>query len=286
MPAPLPMIVVSGYLGAGKTTLINRLLRNANGRRIMVLVNDFGTMNIDADLLETADEDTLTLTNGCVCCTMGADLFMALADALDRRPRPDVLLVEASGIAEPRRIAEAARAEPELRYGGIVTVVDAFNFLRSADDSQIGPQVCGQVIAADLLAVAKSSALPPLLDRLSRLNPAPVMAADSVDLAVLLLAEPAAADASIPAHPEYAQWAYTGQARLSLTALKQKLAAPPEGVFRIKGFVRDPENGGWEVHLVGSTVDIRRAADVKQTALVAIGLRSRFAPEAARRWWP
>ena len=111
--APLPMIVISGYLGAGKTTLINRLLRAARGQRIMVLVNDFGAINIDADLLQRAAEDTLTLTNGCICCTMGADLFLALGDALDRRPRPDLLVIEASGVAHPRNIAEAAKAEPD-----------------------------------------------------------------------------------------------------------------------------------------------------------------------------
>jgi len=78
--ARLPLTVIGGYLGAGKTTLINRLLTEDHGLRLMVMVNDFGTINIDADLLESADKDTLRLTNGCVCCTMGGDLFMAMGD--------------------------------------------------------------------------------------------------------------------------------------------------------------------------------------------------------------
>ncbi|MDP5350234.1 MAG: GTP-binding protein, partial [Paracoccaceae bacterium] len=124
----LPLTVIGGYLGAGKTTLINRLLREDHGQRVLVMVNDFGAINIDADLLVSADGDTMTLTNGCVCCTMGADLFMAMGDALDRRPRPDHLVIEASGIADPARIATAARAEPDMAYGGIAVVVDAMHW--------------------------------------------------------------------------------------------------------------------------------------------------------------
>ena len=84
----LPLTVIGGYLGAGKTTLLNRLLSEPHGQKIMVMVNDFGAINIDAALIERADGDTLSLTNGCVCCTMGNDLFMALGDALDRAVKP------------------------------------------------------------------------------------------------------------------------------------------------------------------------------------------------------
>ncbi|MFT7136469.1 MAG: G3E family GTPase, partial [Akkermansiaceae bacterium] len=76
MKPRLPLTVISGYLGAGKTTLINRLLAEDHGLKLMVMVNDFGAINIDAELIAEAGEDTMTLTNGCVCCTMGNDLFM------------------------------------------------------------------------------------------------------------------------------------------------------------------------------------------------------------------
>ena len=133
----LPLTVIGGYLGAGKTTLINRLLAEDHGARVMVMVNDFGAVNIDAALLKSAGSDTLELTNGCVCCTMGADLYMALGRALDREPRPDHLVIEASGIADPKKIANAARAEPEMEYGGIALVVDGENFTALASDALI-----------------------------------------------------------------------------------------------------------------------------------------------------
>ncbi len=284
--APLPLIVISGYLGAGKTTLINRLLRDASGQKFMVLVNDFGAINIDADLLESADEDMLTLTNGCVCCTMGADLFMALGDALDRRPRPDILVIEASGIAEPRNIAETAKAEPDLRYGGIVTLVDALNFLATEADIQIGRQVRDQVTAADLLVLAKSTGVDrPVLERLSMLTTATVLSADTVGLSDLLLNDPDPVKAAITPHPRYAQWSHRGADCLSFNELSGKLTNPPKGVFRIKGHVLECGGGGWEVHLVGNTVDIRRANQVRETALVAIGPNNLFDPRSADIWW-
>ena len=122
---PLPVTVIAGYLGAGKTTLVNHLLRHAGGRRLSVLVNDFGKIAIDADLIAARDGDSMTLANGCVCCSIGGDLYRALTRALDRRPRADALVIEASGVAEPARLAEIARAEPDLLLAGIVVLVDA-----------------------------------------------------------------------------------------------------------------------------------------------------------------
>jgi G3E family GTPase len=125
--------------------------------RLLVMVNDFGAINIDAALLASQTDDTLTLSNGCVCCTMGADLFMAVGDVLDRAERPDHLVIEASGIADPARIAQVAQAEPELTYGGIVTVVDAQGYPALVEDPQIGPQVAGQVRVADLICLSKTT---------------------------------------------------------------------------------------------------------------------------------
>lgn len=152
---PLPLTIVSGYLGAGKTTLINHLLRHTDGRRLIVLVNDFGELPIDADLIESQDGDTLNLANGCACCSMGGDLFNALVNVLDRTPRPHHLLIEASGVADPVRIANIALAEPDLILDGTLCLVDAENIGEYIKDDQIGETVSHQLASSDLILVNK-----------------------------------------------------------------------------------------------------------------------------------
>jgi hypothetical protein len=102
----VPVTVVGGYLGAGKTTLVNHLLRHAEGRRLVVMVNDFGDTPIDAALIAARDGDTLALSNGCICCSMGGDLVAAFDTAIRLAQRADALVIEASGVAEPDRIAD------------------------------------------------------------------------------------------------------------------------------------------------------------------------------------
>ncbi len=286
----LPMTVVGGYLGAGKTTLINRLLAAPHGARLMVLVNDFGAINIDAELLQSADEDTLTLTNGCVCCTMGADLFMAIGDVLDRVPRPDHLIIEASGIADPAKIANAAVAEPELRYGGIVTVVDGQCYPSLSHDPQIGPQIRDQAACADLLLVSKvnsvSGSLALALTAGNRA--AKILSTDADDVGTLLLSicDVAPPKASLsPSHPGYMHWQYQGCLALSRPKLEAALACRPKGIFRMKGFVRASEDSGWLLQVVGQNVSISRVGAVDATQLVGIGLQDQVSVKDCDDWW-
>lgn len=285
---PLPMTVIAGYLGAGKTTLINRLLAEDHGLRLLVMVNDFGAINIDRKLLASEDADTLTLTNGCVCCTMGADLFLAIGDALDRRPRPDHLVIEASGIADPARIANAARAEPDLTYGGIVTVVDGTSFADLSTDPMIGAQIRGQVACADLVAVSKYPEVPAELAlRCATLTPAPAVAVNSIGtLADLLLGpRPTRSEARPIDHPAYTAWSWTGDVSLTREALSEHLARRPDGVFRLKGWVRAPQGGSWTVQVVGRSVEITPEPETPETALVAIGLRQNTTLNDIAAWW-
>lgn len=287
---PLPVTVIAGYLGAGKTSVVNHLLRHAGGRRIMVLVNDFGALNIDADLLESAEDDTLTLSNGCICCTMGTELIYALSDALDRRPRPDCLVIEASGVAQPEKIAAAAHAEPEMRYCGVVTVVDAANIAALLADPLIGAQAAGQVKAADLALVTKTDlgSFDAAAAAVAALTAAPVVAAPHGAAPVDLLLERPETEAPAPATHEhhgetYRSWSATGGVadRARLRAL---LDAPPPGLYRFKGRVRLTEGGAAEAHLVGRTVSLKLVAET-ETRVAAIGVAPAFDPEAfARRW--
>ena len=134
----IPVTVISGFLGAGKTTLVRHLLQNNQGRRIAVLVNEFGEVGIDGDLLrscqicdesESADSNIVELTNGCLCCTVQEEFYPVMQELLKRRDKIDCLLIETSGLALPKPLIQAFRW-PAIRNSatvdGVVTVVDCY----------------------------------------------------------------------------------------------------------------------------------------------------------------
>lgn len=151
----LPFTLVSGFLGAGKTTLLNALLTEPHGRRLTVLVNDFGSVNIDAALLRSRTSETLTLTNGCVCCTLSGGLAKAIDEIVARNELPDAVILEASGVAEPHGVVQLALTSPVVRLQGIVTVVDAETLPTLAADPRIAPTIDRQIRAADLILLNK-----------------------------------------------------------------------------------------------------------------------------------
>ena len=151
----IPTLIVGGYLGAGKTTLVNHLLRHADGRRIAVMVNDFGELTIDADLIEGAEGSVLALAGGCVCCSFGSDLIGALQDVLQRQPPPDLILIETSGVALPAAVARSARLLPGLHIDGIVLLLDAETVRQRSADPYVGDLVRQQLLDADLLILNK-----------------------------------------------------------------------------------------------------------------------------------
>lgn len=154
-PRSLPFTVIGGFLGAGKTTLLNRLLAEPHGLRLAVLVNDFGRINIDAALVKSRTADTIALTNGCACCSVSGDLTRALVELAQREDPPQAIVLEASGIADPRSLAQVALANPALRLDGLVTLVDAETVFVHAGDAQHGALFRSQVEAADLVVLNK-----------------------------------------------------------------------------------------------------------------------------------
>ena len=151
----LPLSVIGGFLGAGKTTLLNHWLRQAGGQRLAVLVNDFGALNIDAGLIESTAADTIALTNGCVCCQIGDDLTMALIRVLDSAAAFDAVVIEASGVSDPWRIAQMGRADPGLSLDGVIVLVDAVAAMAQARDPLLADTLERQLKAADLIVVNK-----------------------------------------------------------------------------------------------------------------------------------
>ncbi|MFJ6416638.1 CobW family GTP-binding protein [Paeniglutamicibacter sp. NPDC091659] len=154
----VPLTIVGGYLGAGKTTLINDLLAQT-GQRIAVVVNDFGEVNIDAKLIRSADGDTIELVNGCICCSL-SDGLGELLPRLARRDDIDAVVVEVSGVGEPGKLA-GWMGYPGFSAGGVLVCADAGALGRLAGDRYVGDTVTAQLKVADLVLLIKGDAASP-----------------------------------------------------------------------------------------------------------------------------
>lgn len=150
---PIPLTVIGGFLGAGKTTYLNRLIQGGLPQDALIVVNDFGDINIDAELIDYRDDNVMQLSNGCICCTLGGTLAEQLAQALRIRATPGVILIEASGVADPARIADIARVSRRLRLAEVVCVVDGSRARQHAVEPFIGDAWHAQLAAADRLLV-------------------------------------------------------------------------------------------------------------------------------------
>ena len=132
----IPVTVLTGYLGAGKTTLLNRILTEEHGKKYAVVVNEFGEIGIDNDLVVNADEEVFEMNNGCICCTVRGDLIRILGGLMKRRDGFDGILIETTGLADPAPVAQTFFVDEDVRrrtwLDSIVTVVDARHVVRAA----------------------------------------------------------------------------------------------------------------------------------------------------------
>jgi G3E family GTPase len=154
----IPVTVLTGYLGAGKTTLLNRILTNPDGKRYGVIVNEFGEIGIDNDLIIDADEEIFELNNGCVCCSVRGDLIRILTNLFKRRGSFDAIIIETTGLADPAPVAQTFFADDDIRHraylDAIVTVVDAAHIEARLLDSQ---EAVEQIAFADAIVLNKIS---------------------------------------------------------------------------------------------------------------------------------
>lgn len=286
----LPVTVIGGFLGAGKTTVVNHVLRHAGGRRLLVLVNDFGSIPIDADLIEGVEGDVLTLANGCACCSIGGDLAGALNTIQRKRPRPDHLIIEASGVADPDRIADIARADPELTLAGVAVVVDAGHILGQAADRYVGRDVQHQIAVADRIILNKrdqAAFLDMLTVWISRLAPvAPLRLVDNgaVDPAWLLAPagrRRAPAAVARETHARFVGWSRDTPAVYDIPALVAALEVAEANVLRLKGLVRGADGLVWRVQSIDRRIALSRSdRDAGgRTRIVALGVEGRFRPQ-------
>ena len=160
-PERIPITLIGGYLGAGKTSLLNHLLTHAGGERIAVLVNDFGALGLDAALVARRDAETITLSNGCVCCSIADDFGVAL-DAQIHSPEPPArIVVETSGVAETGKTARYASGWPGARLDAVLSVVDLETIRTQEKDRFVGDLVLRQIESADIVVANKIDRVDP-----------------------------------------------------------------------------------------------------------------------------
>jgi G3E family GTPase len=177
MSDQVPVTVLTGYLGAGKTTLLNRILSEQHGQKYAVVVNEFGELGIDNDLVVDADEEVFEMNNGCICCTVRGDLIRILGGLMKRRDKLDGILIETTGLANPAPVAqtffvdETVRAK--TRLDAIVTVVDAKHLPQRLEDSH---EAADQIAFADVIVLNKLDLVSPeelaaVEEKIRQINP-------------------------------------------------------------------------------------------------------------------
>ena len=157
MAEKIPVTVLTGYLGAGKTTLLNRILSEPHGKKFAVIVNEFGEIGIDNDLVVGADEEIFEMNNGCICCTVRGDLIRIIEGLMKRKGKFDAIIVETTGLADPAPVAQTffvdADVQEAARLDAVVTVADAKWLSERLKDA---PEAKNQVAFADVILLNKT----------------------------------------------------------------------------------------------------------------------------------
>lgn len=304
MPQSTPVTIISGFLGAGKTTLLNHLLTQAHGLKIAVLVNDFGAINIDAQLVETVTDEVVNLANGCICCVMRDDLMTAVWGVLERPDPPDYIVIEASGVADPSAIAftiASAARHGGVRLDAVVTVADAENLL-DEQPAEVKTLMQSQLEVAQIVVLNKTdrvtaAQLNGCKQRILDIAPTTrIIESQFAEVAVALLLDvyedsvtflTGAAD---DPHIKFATWALdTPRPARSFRVISAAMQQLPEGMLRVKGFVyiADMPEQALVVHRVGQRTDFKpghKWPGVPGTKLVAIGLPGAVDPAWLDKW--
>jgi G3E family GTPase len=305
--SPTPITLLTGFLGAGKTTLLNHVLRGAHGMRVAVLVNDFGAINIDAQLVVGVEEGAISLRNGCICCTIREDLLRTVFDVLQRPEPPEHILIECSGVSDPVAVVTTF-TRPMLRslvrLDAIIAVVDAEQVREQPDYADL---IEDQIAAADIVVINKVDlATPNLLQGLREWVHMLVPNARLLETThgqvpgEIILGSNLTKDEGRRTNDEhelsssvirhaFATWSYETNQPLRFAAVQRAFQTLPETIFRAKGVLALHESPDRRsiVQLVGKRVAFARGEpwgdEPPHTQIVLIGTPDGIDPADVQR---
>ena len=310
---PLPVTIVGGFLGAGKTSLLNQILSTVTDKRVAVLVNDFGEINIDAKMVVSVEGDTVSLSNGCICCTIRDDLIVEVLKLLGRADPPEHIIIESSGVSKPLLIVETfirpeAFAITEVQ--GLISVLDAD--LVWDEEAEYRDLAIEQIRYADLVVINKTDLVTP--ERLAAVKreveeiaprsriwettfgvvPLDLIFDDRLSQALdgvqgdVEHSDDHAHDEGKHLDETFETWTFRSDQLWSFNALQRAVEDLPNGIYRAKGMVRlDLETGDWGIlNLTGKRAWLKLCEpgssdqEPDTTELVFIGKRGSTSNEA------
>jgi len=283
---PVPFTVIGGFLGAGKTTLLNNLLGEPSGVRYAVLVNDFGELNIDESLIRAHDGETLSLTNGCVCCSISDDFISTIINLVQRAEEFDQIVIEASGVSEPARIMDIARLDPDLIPNGTIVLVDAAEVRSHFEDRYVGSVVMEQLKTADLLIVNKTDLveeeelfrletwLEEVAPSVTRLKTSGAKVALPVIFGELRNSESISSLSSQNVHTHFSSISLQASIPAERAAFEHWKNQLPSSVIRGKGIVRFKNNPEivWIWQKVGRSETLKQMKSIKFSGISKVSL--------------